>query len=268
MGSTLGELAKRMPAGTLAIASIVVALVTTPGMIFASSITPRAQGVASNKVSVGRNGDVVERLGDKAPASTLSCPARLIAGAEHGAPCADNLRAGTRRLDGGDVGGRVSRADAASWGPGRQRVCRGGNIFCASMDPNLFHLDWERTFEVLATVVILSFFLERALALFFENRRLLLLLNRSGMKEWIALVVALILCTYWDFDAVSMIVLKEKTTFIGYLLTAAVIAGGSKGALKLFHDVMNVKSSALREYESSGGADAAPEPAPAGPKPK
>lgn len=38
------------------------------------------------------------------------------------------------------------------------------------MDPNLFHLDWERVGEVLATIVVLAFLLERALAVLFESR--------------------------------------------------------------------------------------------------
>ena len=32
------------------------------------------------------------------------------------------------------------------------------------MDPNLFFLDWERTFEVLISIIVLAFLLERALA--------------------------------------------------------------------------------------------------------
>ena len=38
------------------------------------------------------------------------------------------------------------------------------------MDPNLFHLDWERLIEVLITIVVLAFFLERSLSLLFESR--------------------------------------------------------------------------------------------------
>ena len=38
------------------------------------------------------------------------------------------------------------------------------------MDPNLFHLDWERVSEVLVAIVILAFLLERALAVLFESR--------------------------------------------------------------------------------------------------
>jgi len=38
------------------------------------------------------------------------------------------------------------------------------------VDPNLFHLDWDRTFEVIAAVATLSVILERFLALIYENR--------------------------------------------------------------------------------------------------
>ena len=38
------------------------------------------------------------------------------------------------------------------------------------MDPNLFYLNYERLFEVLVTIVIFSFFIERALSVVFESR--------------------------------------------------------------------------------------------------
>lgn len=47
------------------------------------------------------------------------------------------------------------------------------------MDPNLFHLDWERTFEVLAAVVVLSLITERALSILFESR---VAVKRRGAK--------------------------------------------------------------------------------------
>ncbi len=37
------------------------------------------------------------------------------------------------------------------------------------MDPNLFHIDWDRLFEVLLAIIVLAFFLERAPALLFEH---------------------------------------------------------------------------------------------------
>jgi len=112
------------------------------------------------------------------------------------------------------------------------------------MDPNLFHLDWERVGEVLAAVVVLAFILERALAVLFEHRLFLKKFDGKGVKEVIAAFAAIVVCVRWNFDAISMIVLTDRTTVLGELLTGMVIAGGSKASLKLFHDVFDVRSSA------------------------
>ena len=124
------------------------------------------------------------------------------------------------------------------------------------MDPNLFYLDWARTLEVLAAVVVLSFILERALSLLFEWRHFVNKFDKKGLKEPIAYIVALIVCIYWDFDAVSMIILSESTSLLGEVVTAGIIAGGSKGAVKLFHDVLNMKSTALKEAKQNNSQSA------------
>lgn len=126
------------------------------------------------------------------------------------------------------------------------------------MDPNLFHLDWERTFEVLAALVVLAFFIERALAPLFENRWYLDRFDQKISKELIAFLLALVVCLRWQFDAVSMIVLAGKTTPLGAVITAAVIAGGSKASIKLFRDVLGFKSSAYREKEELTRAASVP----------
>lgn len=117
------------------------------------------------------------------------------------------------------------------------------------MDPNLFHLDWDRTLEVLAAVVVLSLLLERALAILFESRMMVKRLEGTSLKEIIAFVVAAVVCVRWKFDAISMTVLTERTSLIGEFVTAGVIAGGSKGSIKLFRDVLGFKSSAYAEKE-------------------
>jgi hypothetical protein len=118
------------------------------------------------------------------------------------------------------------------------------------MDPNLFRLDWERTFEVLATIVVLAFLIERALAPLFENRWWLARFDARVSKELIAFLVAAAVCWHWEFDALSMIVLREHTTRFGEVLTGAVIAGGSKASIKLFRDILDFKSGAYREKEA------------------
>ena len=119
------------------------------------------------------------------------------------------------------------------------------------MDPNLFHLDWGRVGEVLIAIVILAFLLERALAVLFESRFFIKRWKEKSLKELIAFVVAALACWYWDFDAVSMIFLKEKVTILGMVITGGIVAGGSKGSIKLFRDVMGFKSTAqsLKEAE-------------------
>jgi hypothetical protein len=123
------------------------------------------------------------------------------------------------------------------------------------MDPNLFHLDWLQMFETLGAIVLLSIFIERSLALVFEHRSFIKTYQQrwqgQGVKEIIAYIVSLIVCIHWDFDAVSIIILAEHTSLLGKALTAGVIAGGSKGSIKLFRDVLNFKSQAYREYEES-----------------
>ncbi len=112
------------------------------------------------------------------------------------------------------------------------------------MDPNLFHLNGERLIEVFFAIVILAFILERALAVLFEHRSFVKRAKGKGLKEIIAFVVAALICWYWEFDALSILFPKEHVTIYGELITAAVIAGGSKASIKLFRDVIGAKSTA------------------------
>lgn len=120
------------------------------------------------------------------------------------------------------------------------------------MDPNLFHLDYERLFEVLVTIVILSFFVERALSVIFESRWFIAMYeakqSRHGLKELLALMVSVAVCIFWKFDAISIVVVAHETMRVpGYLLTGAIIAGGSKGSMKFFKEVLGFMSNAEKE---------------------
>ncbi len=170
------------------------------------------------------------------------------------------------------------------------------------MDPNLFYLDWERTFEALVTIIVLAFFVERVCALVFESRWYIRLFEDSRVggpkkldaakpdetdspepiadddgsgaraatagaaplplvnghtplgrlypvKELVAFGLAAVICVFWKFDAISMILLREKTSIIGEIITAAVIAGGSKASITLFHSLMNIRSNAEQERQ-------------------
>ena len=117
------------------------------------------------------------------------------------------------------------------------------------MDPNLFHLDWERTAEVLVAIIVLAFLIERALAVLFESRFFMNRWKERSLKELIAFVVSALACWYWDFDAISMIFLKEKVTILGMVITGGIVAGGSKASIRLFRDLMKIKSTAQLERE-------------------
>ncbi len=117
------------------------------------------------------------------------------------------------------------------------------------MDPNLFHLDWDRVFEVFAAIVVLSMFLERSLSVIFEHR-FYKKLSGKGLKAIIAFISSFLICKFWEFDAISIIFYKDQTVMWGYLLTAGVIAGGSKGSIKLFQDLMGWKKSNVESNDS------------------
>lgn len=138
------------------------------------------------------------------------------------------------------------------------------------MDPNLFHIDYERLFEALVTIVVFSFLIERALSIFFESRffidrfeggRTHLILDNDspglddrgktkGIKEVIAFIVSVACCLFWKFDAFTIVIVSHsEVTIPGMVLTGAVIAGGSKASVKLFRDVLGFMSTAEKERQ-------------------
>ena len=117
------------------------------------------------------------------------------------------------------------------------------------MDPNLFAVDQPRLLEVLLMIVVLSFLVERALAVIFESRPFVNLIADTGIKELVAFSVSFGVCALWNFDALSILMPQPKTQLLGEALTGAVIAGGSKASIKLFHDLMHVMSTAEEERQ-------------------
>jgi hypothetical protein len=110
------------------------------------------------------------------------------------------------------------------------------------MDPNLFAIDWQQTGEVLTTIVVLSFIVERALALIFESHWYLDTLSKRHLKELITFTLSLIICIVWKLDSISIILHGDKMTILGEAVSAGVISGGSKASLKLFRDVMGIEN--------------------------
>jgi len=112
------------------------------------------------------------------------------------------------------------------------------------MDPNLFHVDGERLMEVLFMIVVLSFFVERALAPFFESRFFIKRFQEKSLKEVIAFAVGALICWQWQFDALSILLVQDTVSVYGSVITGAIIAGGSKASVKLFRDMMGIASKA------------------------
>jgi hypothetical protein len=76
-------------------------------------------------------------------------------------------------------------------------------------------------------------------------------IRRHRLKSWpikevLAFLLAALITLFFQFDAVAIILLHPQVSWQGALLTAAVIAGGSKASIKLFHDLLGVRSSAYR----------------------
>jgi len=115
------------------------------------------------------------------------------------------------------------------------------------MDPNLFAIDWQQTGEVLMTIVVLAFLIERALAVVFESRWYLDTLGPRHAKELISFLVSAVVCVAWKIDALSVILHGEHMTFVGEILSAGVVCGGSKGSLKLFRDVMGIENQQAKD---------------------
>jgi hypothetical protein len=105
--------------------------------------------------------------------------------------------------------------------------------------------------EVLAAVVVLSFVVERALAIIFESEFYVKYLSSFEIKEVVAFALSFYICWHWQFDIVSVLLRGETMSVLGEAITGAVIAGGSKASLKLFRDVIGIQSSAEKERRAT-----------------
>ena len=108
-------------------------------------------------------------------------------------------------------------------------------------------------------VVVLSFIIERALAIVFElppiDEKIRFVPNPNNparprsIKGYIACAASVAICIAYDFDLLKVIFETEEATTdetedtfvsIGMILTGLVVAGGSQASVKLFQDVLGV----------------------------
>ena len=119
------------------------------------------------------------------------------------------------------------------------------------MDPLLFGIKADVVGEALGAVVLLSIIVERALSPLFEWKVIFDKITGKSLKEPIAFLVSVGVVYFYKFDALAVIFSQEKNSFVGYLITAAVVAGGSKGSIALFRDYLGWKSSTQKEHDEA-----------------
>jgi len=114
---------------------------------------------------------------------------------------------------------------------------------------------WDAVTHALIKVVILSFLIERALAVIFDMERFEPVLNVKDAKAPIAIAVSIAACVTLGIDAIGPLRGRDALTdfrFLGEVLTGLVVAGGSAGAVKLFQDVLGFRRTSreqLRQVE-------------------
>jgi len=143
-----------------------------------------------------------------------------------------------------------------------------------NLTPDLFHIDYGRLLETLVTIIVFSFFIERALSVIFESR---IFINwseakpetttpktgingeseqvvvpghtkKKGIRELISILTSIGFCMAIQFDAITIILQSSnKMTYWGMVITGLIIAGGSKASIALFQNVMGVMSTAEKE---------------------
>jgi uncharacterized BrkB/YihY/UPF0761 family membrane protein len=122
----------------------------------------------------------------------------------------------------------------------------------------------------LAVIVVLSMLLERALAVVFEWGMWDRFLARKRLRAPLALLASYAVCAALHFDILRTIPVQTIPPYsvfsIGSFLTAATVAGGSKGAITLFQNVLGFAKGGSAGAAAAVAAAPAPAPA-AGPGP-
>jgi len=101
----------------------------------------------------------------------------------------------------------------------------------------------DEVLKILWIATVLAFMIERALAVIFEHRLWFTARDRfhlKGFKEVIAILLAYGLCAWSKFDILALMFHKDSGQ-LSLILTALIVAGGSKGAIKLMQDFLGVK---------------------------
>lgn len=144
-------------------------------------------------------------------------------------------------------------------------------------DPNQFAINWATLFEMLALVILLAFVVERALAMVYESKPYVRFSlkrkkeDKGDFKTFGAFILSALVTILFQIDLVAVILSHAHTSLVGELLTASVIAGGSKASIALFRNILDVKSGdidrAEKELAAHRAANPPSPPPPASPPP-
>lgn len=115
---------------------------------------------------------------------------------------------------------------------------------------------------VLLKLVFFSMVLERALVILFEYRWYVKFLSNRGLKVPITYIVSWLVCDQLRFDVFAAIFNPQDpaSSDLGIFLTAAVLAGGSAGAITLFQGVLRMSKSARAQMRGQAPPPAQPGP--------
>ena len=116
------------------------------------------------------------------------------------------------------------------------------------MQPDFFEADYAQLTEAIFVVSLLSFIIERVLAVVFEHPLYKKRLDGKGYSAPIAVVLSFIVCWQFHFDLLAILFKAPQAGWGGTLLTAMLISGGSKGTMALanyFGQALRQRSSAL-----------------------
>ncbi|HVZ81836.1 MAG TPA: hypothetical protein VHE12_13700 [bacterium] len=117
------------------------------------------------------------------------------------------------------------------------------------MQPDFFEADYGQLTEAIFVVVLLSFVIERVLAVVFEHALYKKYLDGRGLSAPLAVALSFVVCWKFHFDLLAILFKAQAAGGGGTLLTAMLISGGSKGTMALmqyFIQALNLRSAALQ----------------------
>ena len=122
--------------------------------------------------------------------------------------------------------------------------------------PSELSPEFFRILASLAKLVVFAMLLERALVLIFDYRWYKAKLDGFGLKVPISFLTSWLICNYYKFDVLSALFEPNKPTGMGVFLTAAIVAGGSAGAITLFQGVFKFSKEAQDTLKEAQKAEA------------